>query len=267
MKTLILSTSVLTLLMVSCSTEPETEILENINYIETEIPELDDFEYDTLKGIYSGDFGGSNIRIILSYLSSKNATGYNIHRGLQRNLTGAVNRSGDSIIVSLAEPGDHEYDGVFELVFNGIDEHPTGTWRSNSGEISAKKFQLDKLMLSKEQYVEYDEELSEENFHLFFMDAYDSLGDYSFKKDGLVIFDYIPGRSIHDIDWDNAGNARVEQMKSLKGNWVIKNNAVVISWADNKIFPEKKMVYTIQKGEYEPELARGDNSIHPRLYP
>lgn len=267
MKTLILSTAFLSLLLVSCTGDGETEFVENINYVEAEIPTLDDFEYDTLHGIYSGDFGGSNIRVILSYLSSKNATGYNIHRGLQRNLTGTVNRSGDSIIISLAEPGDHEYDGVFELIFNGIDEHPTGTWRSNSGEIAAKKFQLDKLKRSNALYVEYDEDLTTDNFHLFFMDAYDSIGDYSFKSDGMVTFDYYPGRSIHDLEWEERGTARIEQLIQLKGNWVIQNNTVILSWADNKVFPEKKMVYTIEKGEYEPKLVRGDNPIHPRLYP
>ena len=75
------------LIVTLMSCEDKTIIQEEIkiNKIEAEIPQEDNFHYDTLQGMYIGDFGGSDIRLIINYVSNKNAIGYNIHKGLQRN--------------------------------------------------------------------------------------------------------------------------------------------------------------------------------------
>ena len=95
MKRIIYSCLIL-LLIASCKEKEAPKEVLTINNIPAEIPETDKFDYDTLKGMYTGDFGGSDIRIILNYVSQNNAIGYNIHKGLQRNLSGNVSRSGDS---------------------------------------------------------------------------------------------------------------------------------------------------------------------------
>ena len=91
------------------------------------------------------DFGGSSILIILNYVSGQNAIGYNIHKGLQRNITGKVSRSGDSIQVTLNEPGDNKYDGIFTLDFIGIDKSPKGNWTANDPKIPSQNFKLKKI--------------------------------------------------------------------------------------------------------------------------
>ena len=57
-----------TLLIVACGSE-SAPVKENtkIEFVENEIPPVDEYNYDTLKGMYIGDFGGSEIRIILNY--------------------------------------------------------------------------------------------------------------------------------------------------------------------------------------------------------
>ena len=94
----------------------------------------------------------------------------------RRNLSGKVTRSGDSITVFMAEPGDHEFDGVFELLFIGENSEPEGTWKSNSGIISPKEFKLKRIETSKSRNWEEEEEISMENLHQFFADAYDTIG-------------------------------------------------------------------------------------------
>ena len=82
----------LALVLFSCSTPEKPEDVITINHIEAEIAEEDNYDYDTLSGMYIGDFAGSDIRIRLNYVSKKNAIGYNNYKGLQRNLTGKVSR-------------------------------------------------------------------------------------------------------------------------------------------------------------------------------
>jgi hypothetical protein len=245
------------------STSEGTNLVE-IEGIEAEIPEEDRFDYDTLQGMYIGNFGGSDIRIILNYVSQTNAVGYNIHKGLQRNLSGKVTRSGDSVTVFMAEPGDHEFDGVFELLFIGENSEPKGTWKSNSGIISPKEFKLKRIEANKTGNWEEYEKITIENLHQYFGEASDSLGEYSFKSDGLVIFSYYPGGYWEEDD--EAARSK-KQMKQIQGTWSMKDNFVTVAWEANRILPKSDMRYEVKQGEYEAELYWKDNPIYMRMYP
>lgn len=255
--------------LTSCQNpEPTTKDVVEIEGINAEIPEEDLFNYDTLQGMYVGDFGGSDIRIILNYASKTNAVGYNIHKGLQRNLSGKVTRSGDSVTVFMAEPGDHEFDGVFELLFIGEGSEPQGTWKSNSGIISPKEFKLKKTETSKSRNWDEDEKITMQNLHHYFEDAADTLGEYSFKSDGLVVFSYYPGgywTGGYEKEDDIARQKK--QMKEILGTWTMEGNNVIVAWAPNKVLPQGKMTYAIKQGEYEAQLLWKDNPIYMRMYP
>jgi hypothetical protein len=250
-----------------CSCEdavPTVKDVVEIEGINAEIPDEDIFDYDTLKGMYSGDFGGSDIRIIISYVSKTNAVGYNIHRGLQRNLSGKVTRSGDSVTVALAEPGDHKFDGVFELLFIGENSEPKGSWKSNSGKLPEQNFSLKKMKIGKNEYMDTDTEITSSNLHNFFGDASDTLGDYSFQNDGLVIFSYYPGGYSYA---DEEEGSRAQQMKKIQGSWSMKGKLVTVAWEKNAVFPKSKMTYKIKQGEYEAQLDWPNNAIYMRMYP
>jgi hypothetical protein len=252
------------LFLASCGEkEPITEDVVEFEGVAAEIPEEDLFDYEALAGMYTGDFGGSDIRIIVNYVSKTNAIGYNILRGLQRNISGRVTRSGDSVVVALAEPGDHKFDGVFELLFIGNDPEPKGTWISNSGKIDEQKFSLKKMEAEESGYPDGDTKISESNLHNFFSDAGDTIGDYSFKSDGLVIFSYYPG----GYSYGHEEKQSQQQMKTIQGSWSMAGKKVTISWEKNSIFPKPQMVYTINQGEYEAQLEWPNNPIYMRMYP
>lgn len=246
---------IISIIIVSCSSEsPETKKTVEIEYVENEIPPIDDFQYDTLQGMYTGDFAGSEIRVILNYVSGTNVIGYNIHKGLQRNINGKLTRNGDTIVMTLPEPGDHEFDGVFGLTFIGIDKNPKATWTSNSGKISAKKFKLKKLEAPKDD----KEGINQSNFANYFGYVYDTLGSYTFESDGFCLYEYYP-----KTDEKN----RIEQLKEVKGNWSLNGNTVTIEWQKNKTFPQEKMILEIVKGEYEEYMLKGsDRNLYYYYY-
>lgn len=234
----------------SCKQEPVVKNVVEIEQVETDIPDADLFNYDTLKGVYTGDFGNGDIRIILNYVSQKKAVGYNIHKGLQRNISGSVERNGDSIIMKLAEPGDHKYDGVFELLFMEQDEHPKTSWKSNDASIAQKNFVLNKIVR-----LDSDKELTNSNFTNYFGYAYDSKGRYRFEDDGFVLFTYYPQEDEN----------RVDQIAEIKGTWNLLSNQLIIDWEANNVFPDRKMSYEVRfnsEYEFESVLYREDDAIY-----
>ncbi len=242
-------------LIVACSQEPT--VTENVEVTEVEpiIPDEDTFDYDTLRGMYVGDFGGSDIRIILNYVSQTNAIGYNIHKGLQRNLNGKVTRHGDSVQIVLHEPGDHKFDGVFTLDFIGNDYEPSGVWTSNSGSIPKKDFKLAKMV---KPTVRGNDDIDYTNFADYMGYLSDTIGDYRFKNDGLCVFEYYPTTD---------ENERVEQLVEVKGTWSLKGKTLTIDWQPNSQFPERKMTFQLVENEWgEPILKGHGRELYPQFW-
>lgn len=241
-------------LVVSCSdTSQPTANDQEIIQVIPELIEVDDFNYDTLKGMYTADFGGSQIRIILNYVSQTNAIGYNIHKGLQRNISGKVFKSQDSIYISLAEPGDHEFDGMFNLTFIGVDKSPQGLWVSNSGKIKPKQFELSKVGEQPQD----DGEITAGNFANYYGYLYDSMGNYTFEKDGLCIYEYYP-----TTDDEN----RVEQLKSIMGTWNLVEDSVTIDWEANDYFDNRRVKYKVLSGDYNEGMLIGEKDTLNSFY-
>ena len=223
--------SILSILGCNQKDKNKTEAVEIVEVEPVFLPK-DDFDYDTLKGIYTGDFGGSQIRIILNYVSATKAIGYNIHKGLQRNINGKVYRSADSTYLSLSEPGDHEFDGVFNLTFIGIDKSPKGMWVSNSGELKPKELLLTKI----ESPPIFQKDITTSNFSNFFGYMYDAKGNYSFEEDGFCVYEFYP--STDDIN-------RVEQLRTVKGTWSLSKDILTVEWEENSVFESRTMKYLV----------------------
>ena len=251
----LLFSGLLSLLLFSCVEETVTEDKVEITEVEAVIPDEDLFDYDTLKGMYVGDFAGSDIRIILNYVSQTNAIGYNIHKGLQRNLNGKVSRNGDSVQIVLHEPGDHEYDGVFTLNFIGNDYTPKGFWESNSGKIPKRNFELLKMV---KPTVRGNDDIDYTNFSDFMGYVSDTIGDYRFKEDGMCIFEYYPTTDDEE---------RVEQLVEIRGTWSLKGKTLTIDWQPNNHFPERKMLFELVENEWEELVLKGeDRTLHQQYW-
>lgn len=226
----------------SCQEQPVEQEL-TIEKIAAEIPDEDTFPYDTLTGTYMGDFGGSPIRIKLNYVSGSNALGYDLHKGLQRNINGTVTHEENNIVLVLSEPGDNPYDGIFTISFKGIDTAPKGVWVANNKDIPNQEFTLEKI--NYDTRGDHDE-ITVANFANHFSNMSDSIGEYHFMPDGYVTLRYYPD---NDKEWDQ------QQYEEIKGSWGLKDEQVTINWEANTIFKGNRLDLTIYRyDEYEYSL-------------
>ncbi len=217
----------------------------SIKEIEEEIPP---YEMDTLLGIYKGDFGGSPINIILTYVNKNKVVGYNIHRGLQRNISGDVSETRDEVILKMAEPGDHDFDGVFEIRINKNDLKGKGVWTANNKQYGERKFSLKKHIVSENEeqgkFVEHATTITEKNFIEYFGGSTSEDGDFDFTEDGLVIFHYFPDKS--------TGQYRKQEV-TIRGNWEFgKKDRINVSWEKNTYFKKPEGYFQIT---YDPEYG------------
>lgn len=223
----------------ACTENKVKEKISKDEIAETSSIEFNNKNLDTLAGIYSGDFGGSDIRIIITHIGKNHVVGYNVHKGLRRNISGNYINKGDTILMTLSEPGDNQFDGVFNLEIYLSNFKGKGKWKSNSGKVSNKLFQLEKL--PPFEYVEDIGKLNNSNFTSTYSWVEDSLGSILFDEDGSCKYEFYP-----NIDSKN----RVEQKTEIKGSWTIVNNNVKINWQANSIFPKRLSLFKLIKEEY-----------------
>ena len=258
------------LLITSCSSGPEVKTANTpsketaVDSVEVEewFPKTD---FDTLRGLYTGDFGDGFIHVVLTYVNDKKAIGYNVHKGLQRNISGSVVQKAESFELTLNEPGDNQYDGIFVLTISKKDGHVNASWTANDPKIKSKKFTLKKRMENStkagDDYFDFStDKVTEENFREAFSHATlyigDNSGDISFLENGIVKYSYYPENQ--------------EQMELIKGSWKFQDTkTLLIDWSKNNQFKERQMKFKlIEKEEDVPyfETPDGKNSINMFMY-
>lgn len=227
-----------TIVGVACSSknEPLTEASSEL-LVDGAPEEFTAFDWDTLKGLYIGDFAGSDIRINITYVSNKNVVGYNIHKGLMRNISGKIIETQDSIILKMDEPGDNEFDGTFQILVNRKNLKINASWVPFSKKLTPKAFTLKKII--QEPYDEHAK-ITNANFTNYYNFIGDSLGDMQFEDDGFVTYSYYPAND----------ERRKEQLVEVKGSWAVKDKQVIVNWQENAVFPTKKSVFKIVQDEY-----------------
>ncbi len=253
------------LLSTSCSSDPaevktastEKEIAVDTVEVEEWFPETN---FDTLRGMYTGDFGDGFINVILTYVNDKKAIGYNIHKGLQRNISGSVVQKKDQFELTLNEPGDNPYDGVFILILSKKDGSIHASWKANDPKIPAKTFKLKKQAIKQSDDSKYEfdgSKITEDNFMELFSYANLSDGHVEFKENGIIRFTYYP---------EGQEN---EQQEIIKGSWKFTDKkTMVIDWAKNTHFKQRIMKFKLTQNEDEMPSFVGPNelSIYPDFY-
>jgi hypothetical protein len=272
MKHLLIGFTAITLVIqiTSCSSEEEIKQPEQLQTSvkdSTEVAEwFPETNYDTLRGMYSGDFGDGFINVILTYVNDKKAIGYNIHKGLQRNISGSVIQKKDHFELTLNEPGDNEFDGVFVLEIAKKDFSVQATWTANNPKISVKKFKLKKKIVKTTEELEkfYDDggKVSEENFLDYFSEANCNEDLVEFNENGIVHYTYYPTKD---------SEKRKEQLESFKGSWrFINPETVVVEWQKNNRYKERKMSFKITRLSEEEGgfvVLKGDQiTISPDIF-
>lgn len=230
---------------------------------------VEDFErfedWDTLQGNYIADFGDSKIRINIDYINPFKVIGYNIHKGLQRNLSGEVSEDAQFIHILLNEPGDHEYDGVFDLFYEKETGDLTGSWEPNSPKLKSKDLQLRKLDMENET-VDWNgnDILTIQSFIGVFNGAYDVSGNGKyiyFENGGRVFIEYY--ESLDSLN-------RSEQMERIFGAWYVDDKKVFVEFSKNDLVGKGLHKATISKSEeegyYPPMLTFDNMSFMPEYY-
>src|SRR6202000_1755607 len=79
-------------------------------------------------GSYTGHYSKGMLTVVLNYISGNIASGYDLHKGLRRNLNGSVEQKGNTLVFELKEPGGNPTDGTFYLTLDSVTEKITGKW-------------------------------------------------------------------------------------------------------------------------------------------
>jgi hypothetical protein len=183
---------------------------------------------EKLKGTYIGDFKGSPIAITLNFVSDKHASGYNVHKGLTRNISGTIEATIHGLRLQLAEPGNNQFDGKFDLTIDTASWTGKGTWKPfKKGEEASFGFKKQTAVSEEEQY------------GMTFTDSL--MNDITLKPDGSCTYTYL-------TDTTNTG-----QEVTIRGNYTKEKKTVTIFWQKNNVFPQKSVFKLTETKPYEDE--------------
>jgi hypothetical protein len=184
---------------------------------------------ETAKGTYKGDFGGDPIFITINYASSNHIAGYNVHKGLRRNLSGKLRQEGDGWVLQLNEPGDHPYDGRFQLVFDKTFTTAHGRWTPlNTASLQEKQLKLARLAANNAAKSGTDD----------FQD-YPLSGEHSdivFNNDGSCKLNYY--EKIDDSTY-------APQMNTVRGTWEKTGDEIHVNWQPNEQFGKRNSTFKL----------------------
>ncbi len=177
-----------------------------------------------LQGIYTGQFDGSPISIAVNYISGKNVSGYNVHKGLKRNVHGTLEPLGRQFKLMLDQPGDNKYDGHFDLFIDTASFTGQGTWTpKNDSTLKKKNFTLVRK--------------KEDDYNQLASSWTDTLSrTIQLKDDGAAVFSYY-----------NYKGTPQEQLETIMGSWQQKKDSVILFWQPNTIFPSRHSSFYILK--------------------
>ena len=181
------------------------------------------YEYKKLEGVYSGEFGGSDIHISLRHVNGRRAVGYSLHKGLKRNFSGSMKLEGAGFRFKLSEPGNNQYDGIFDFLLDTVSFNIKGSWTPNDlKNLTAKNYSLVRI---------YD---TAEQFSPVFND---SLGGLNFNSDGLCSYETYQKENVENQP----------PPVTARGNWTKKGEELIIDWEPNTIFPSRHSTFKIEK--------------------
>lgn len=253
------------LIMASCGQSSETKTQpEKEGEIVSTLADQDNQMYpDTLKGLYSGNFGKSFIVLNLTYVNEHKAVGYNIHKGLQRNVSGSVTERQNDWLLVLDEPGDNPYDGVFTLEISKSDFTVKAVWKARNPKIGTKTFTLKKVPKANNNSKEAEKANEQDriifdNFVAIMSYCDSDLGDLEFKENGSVVLHHYPKTA--------EGQANSQEV-TVKGCWRWIDGKVEMEWEDNDILESSHQAVRIEyEKEKGPYFKIGEVEFAPRNY-
>jgi hypothetical protein len=218
----------------SCTNEPPIEAPANISKDSLLLFKLPVAE-EKIFGFYGGDFGGAPISISLRYISGKNISGYNIYKGIKRNIKGTIVYENEKLHLLMSEPGTEKNDGRFDIYLNRYDFTGTGTWYPTANiTLSKKTFKLKQL---------------DEDMRISYGEFIDSLNNsIILKENGFCEYAYFVNEKTD-----------TEQKLKISGSYKVKADSLTIYWQSNNVLPERNSFFKIIDGNID------DTSYTPRV--
>ncbi len=232
---------------ISCKTKnSETNSKTLSDSITNEKIFITSYAVNKFEGVYSGNFDQGLITIDLNYVNGKNVSGYNLHKGVRRNINGTLVPDVHGFKFILKEPGDNPYDGIFELTIDTTKFLLTGIWTPL--DVSKTKAKTLSLQKQSKRAFNYEEQLG----IWVPAETYNADTTLDFSPEGTCEYKFYskPGDS-------------TSQIKSVRGNYVQVKDTVIIEWQKNSVTPSQKMKLVLKKkkikGEtnYEEQLLVG----------
>ncbi|GGH77236.1 hypothetical protein HNQ91_004171 [Filimonas zeae] len=197
---------------------------------------------DSLTTFYRGDFKGAPISVALEYIAGKRVCGYNIHKGLRRNMSGSIMLEDGRLHLVMREPGTNMYDGVFDMWLDTTTHQLEGKWKPLNGkEIKAASFSLAR-----------QEGGSEVAYYV------DTTGTaLLLREDGACEYTYMVNDS-----------TEAAQQLMVKGSYKYSpdRKTVTCYWETNDVFPSRTSVFTItvkhdEENDYDITLLTGEGKV------
>lgn len=180
-------------------------------------------------GTYSGHYSKGLLTLAINYISVNIASGYNIHKGLRRNLNGSVEQKGGRLEFVLKEPGGNPYDGTFYLSLDTATDKISGKWVP----FDASMAKAGPLELARSTYEHA--EIGQDQWS-------NALGTLNFLSEGVCTLEYYPGKDSLGIRDPNA------QLVTVKGSYEIKGDTIRIDWQRNNRTPTLNMKLILHPG-------------------
>lgn len=184
------------------------------------------YAVNNFEGTYSGSFDQGYITIVLNYINGKNVSGYNLHKGVRRNINGNLEADANGFKFIVKEPGDNPFDGTFEFTIDTTKFALKGMWIPfDSTKTRSKALAL--LKQPKKTTVSYDDQLG---LWVPATGTYSTDTTLDFSPEGICEYKFYatPGDS-------------TSQATSVKGNYIMVKDTVLIEWQKNSYTPAQKM--------------------------
>lgn len=173
-----------------------------------------------MRGTYSGQYKKGLLTLVINYLSGNTASGYDIHKGLRRNLNGTVEQKGGLLTFVMREPGGNPYDGTF---FFSLDT-AAGTISGNWVPFDSTKVKAGPMMLKRSEGTADNGLSGEWN---------GDLGLLNFLEKGICTLEYYP-------KGDSTSGDRSQEI-IVKGSYEVRADTIRIDWQRNDHTPVLNM--------------------------
>ncbi len=193
-------------------------------------PGLSDSTAAGILGSYSGDFKKGLLTLVINYVQGNTISGYDLHRGLRRNLNGSIEEKDSGFVLVLKEPGGSSYDGTFYVSMDRSAQKISGNWIPiDSTKIRSGALVLERFGKSSGPSGDSD---GDGYGDFYYADWRGDLGTLTFAQNSTCKLEY---------EQDSTARGVNDQIITINGNYIRKNDTILIDWQNNKRLPAQHM--------------------------